>query len=373
MNHPIALVAAFAIAMAAFAGSTTYSQWVASHIDVLARSISENATASILHLAAARGEVRHLESLATRYTLQPDPVLEKEVAAAQRDLDQSFARYLAIPPYPRERALWSDVDAAATAFRQAVARTMEAASTANLAEKRPALHDMLAQRGNEAVQRLNEAVAFNAHEGQALADEITLARRRATLVAATLDAVCIVVTLALAWVTISANRRYTGALARERLEAEERADELETFAGRVAHDIRGPLATVSLVLGSVEKRAHDDATRGLASRGLTAVKRANGIVTGLLAFAKAGARPSPAERTALATLLEETVASLASVAEDEHISLTLAPPPHRLVAADPGVMASVMENLIRNGIKYMEGRERRIEVRAIDAGERVRV
>jgi signal transduction histidine kinase len=65
---------------------------------------------------------------------------------------------------------------------------------------------------------------------------------------------------------------------------------------------------------------------------------------------------------------------LRASAEDARIAFLVGPFAHVSVACAGGVLISLISNLVRNAIKYMGyASERRIAVRIIDAGTRVRV
>lgn len=370
----IALATAFAIAVLSFVGSTVYSQVVAARIDATARSIADAAATSVRQLTTARVEIRHLEALVSQYASRPSPELRDAVQVAQRNVDQALAGYFAIEPFPDEEDIWTRLQTAATAFDHTVARAMAMADAGDGAQAHALIRGELGRRASEALDTVNTLVDFNARAGQALAREITEQRRTSTIVAAALDSLSVVLTAGLAWLAIVRIRSDQQALAAERAEAEARASELEKFAGRVAHDIRGPLAAAGLALATVERKVSlEEPTQRIVARGTSAVRRASAIVTGLLAFARAGARPAAGARTDLPALIREIVGALAPAAEAQQIELRLEAEPTRQVAGDAGMLISVVENLLRNAIKYIDGPERQVTVRVAERGPRVRV
>jgi signal transduction histidine kinase len=100
-----------------------------------------------------------------------------------------------------------------------------------------------------------------------------------------------------------------------------RAEELEQFAGRVAHDVRGPLATTSMALQLCMHEAASERAEVLVERGARGVMRVETIVDGLLRFARAGARPELGVQTRVAPVVEEIVAELQPVAAEQQIEL----------------------------------------------------
>jgi signal transduction histidine kinase len=146
--------------------------------------------------------------------------------------------------------------------------------------------------------------------------------------------------------------------------AARRADELEQFAGRVAHDILGPLTSANMALEYASARIDDPDMTHMLARGRRGIGRVSTIVDGLLRFARAGARPEPGVCTAVRPALEAIVAELEPVAVQAETLLVLEPPQPCVVACNADVLTSLVENLVRNAIKCMGARpEKRVVVR----------
>jgi signal transduction histidine kinase len=156
------------------------------------------------------------------------------------------------------------------------------------------------------------------------------------------------------------NRRFQKLEDEHRRGLQLRADELEQFAGRVAHDILGPLGAVSMALSIIERSATPPATRQNAlARAAASLTRVQRLVDGLLDFARAGAASGPDAaadvRASVLGLLDE----LQPEAVRARISLAAAPVPSCAVAASQGALLSLLGNLLRNAIKYMGTSEKR--------------
>ena len=160
---------------------------------------------------------------------------------------------------------------------------------------------------------------------------------------------------------------------RNRLLHQERESALDEFSGRVAHDILSPLNTVSLALelalgGNVDQR------RQLLLRGKAALDRVKKLVTGLLEFARAGGKPVAGARADSGSTIADLVAELQPTAAIAGAELSARYDGSVFVACSPGVLTSLIANLTRNAIKYIgEGPVRRIEIRALEREEAVRI
>ncbi|WP_373048536.1 PAS domain-containing sensor histidine kinase [Vulgatibacter sp.] len=160
-------------------------------------------------------------------------------------------------------------------------------------------------------------------------------------------------------------------------ELEVRADELELFAARIAHDIKNPIATLGLRLEVLERRAALDPASLASVRQMgEQVERMGGLVDGLLAFARSGARPAPGVRTELRDAVHGALSDLRPGADQAHVELRAEAIPEIEVACAPGVLASVLTNLVRNAVDALQGvppERRLVEVRARRDEARVHV
>ncbi len=139
--------------------------------------------------------------------------------------------------------------------------------------------------------------------------------------------------------------------------------ELETFADRVAHDIRGPLMPVLFALEQARQEVKPPFSQFM-ERGERSLAVVVDIVDGLLAFARSGSRPEPGAHTDVQPVLDNVVAACARDAEVAGIDLEIGPANDASVACARGVLASILSNLVSNGIRYMSDRPpRRVAVR----------
>ena len=134
-----------------------------------------------------------------------------------------------------------------------------------------------------------------------------------------------------------------------------KAAELEQFAGRVAHDILSPLSAVSMAMTLVEK---SPAQSGEAlQRAQSSLSRVRRIVDGLLEFARAGARPEAGARADVRVVAAGLLDELGPFAGQRHAVLRFDDVPDCAVACSPGVLLSLLGNLLRNGLKYLGNAE----------------
>lgn len=359
------LIVSFLLAVVCFCGSTVYTEWRSRDIDDAALSIARNAMPSIEQLTEARAELRRLDAALNRYQAGRKPADRAEILATRARVDETFEHYLGLPAYPGEDALKPPMHHALTLVERAVNEV--------LAGQSPPPADVAATiRG--ATESLHSAVDFNAERARQLAMRIERDHQRSRWAAIVLDVLSTLFTALAAWLAVRALAHHHRVVEHRNELVARRAEELEQFASRVAHDILGPLSATRLAVEFVASTAEDPATRRTLERGKNGILRVTSIVDGLLRFARAGARPDAGVITQVAGVVQPVVADLEPVATAAGVTLTVQPVPPCSVLGHPGVLASVVENLVRNAIKYMGERARKsVELRVECRRNRVRI
>jgi signal transduction histidine kinase len=186
-----------------------------------------------------------------------------------------------------------------------------------------------------------------------------------------LDGACVLVTAGLAITALRSARRYAVGEAR-------RIAELDAFAARVAHDLRGPLGPPLFALQRVGRELDTGSPlRPMVERGVKSLERAGTLIRDLLTFARAGAViPDGESSSSLKCVVAEIVDEVQGEAAAARVQLDAADLPALEVDCPPGVLSSVVCNLVGNAIKYMpaDAMDRRVRIRAFGtASRRVRV
>jgi signal transduction histidine kinase len=225
----------------------------------------------------------------------------------------------------------------------------------------------LSARSGRADQLLAELVGINASQVQRSAERIDASLKRLLIVCGLLLVVGGGGAGLLLARSLSLVREYAAVM-------DARLSELDTFAARVAHDLRSPLQTIGLGLASIAKRISDDAVRVTAERAQGGVRRLNAMIADLLEFARSGATPEPGASVELETVFGEVGDELRPIAARAEIHLALSVEPGLRAAASPVAVRGIVANLVENAIKYMrEGSERSVTASARAHGRLVRI
>jgi signal transduction histidine kinase len=363
-----AVVFSFLLTVAAFVASTLVATSWLSDVSRESGIIGSNAMPAVMALTTLRERLHELVSTVstasdsgTTDVPNLEPTLE--------DIDRQLNTYASKAALSRQGDAWlrclTLVDATIADARHA--RDELVAGHAH--EARAFIDSDLRPKSSAAHAQIWRLVEYNAEEGEQFARRVDLRRRSSTILLLALDALCVALAVAL---TATASRAIKS---RIRL-AEARLQELELFSARVAHDIRGPLSPVVIALQRLDREIPlSDAHKTLLDRATRGVGRVGVLVDDLLAFARAAGRVDRSVRTRVLTILRGSVEEVAAPAASKAIDIVLDPRASDAVAAcPPGVLTSLISNLLQNAIKYTAGSAvRRVVVRTVPTGDRLRV
>ena len=346
---------AFGVVAAAFIISTALAERSDRGIRRAAEQIAGNTSPSIEHLALLRADLRRITLLSDGdldAALEGRPPFErKRIDGALTAIEQAWNSYRALPTLPGEADLVPAAEQAQADLATAIARLEQIERDPDRVQVRAVLEKELQPAANRLDAAVLRLIDFNAARGGELGRTIGKLGRQSVVTATVLDAICLLLTVVAGFLAWRLVRRTTALL-------ERRADELEAFAGRVAHDVIGPLSAASLALDLLARgaAAPERAARAIES-GRAGINRARLIVDGLLAFARAGARPEPGVEADVAEVIAGAIKEIAlgqGEREREILIVSQVEAPGT-VACNPGVLASLVSNLLRNAVKYAGG------------------
>jgi signal transduction histidine kinase len=372
-----AVVAAFVAAIVAFAGSTFYAASIGSELHNAMRARLEETVPSLHEVAAARTELHNVERAAARLASAG----EGEVVVHRAALADARASYVRAVEQCASRAvtmaeerLASEARRHAEQIRQVVMRDIEPAAGTDTSAARAALHRETAGLADAADATLAAMVEQYMGRTTDLARSIEEARDRSMRIALALDAAAGLVAIVAGILAVRVLFKHAALLAAHDRLLEDRAAELETFAGRVAHDVLSPLSAVTFALAYARRSLHEDPhMEEMIDRGARSVQRVRVIVDALLDFARSGARPSELDRADLCATLDGVAEEVRMSELGAGFTIDVDTPARCDVACGHGVLTSILSNLLNNAVKYsQDSAERRVTVRTALAGSVVR-
>jgi signal transduction histidine kinase len=373
-----ALVRSFAATLLAFFAVMTFVQLYSREIGQLAVAVSQDAVPGVEHLSVPRSEVRRVEMLSTALVLRasdgqnfdPEP-LRQSVARLERHVDS----FQPLVSDSSEARAWELARLRMDELRDTSEQISDATRSGQLRRGRELALGELRERAERASDALVDIQTLNTTMARNQAHAIYRLWKRSTPTAYALCAAAALLTL---WAAFSAWRTiklFAQVLDLRRQQSEERARELEQFAGRIAHDLSNPLAAAMLGL----RLAGDTAQPGSVAarrieRTVNSLNRLNEMIEGLLDFARSGAHPRTDAAIAVRNVVEGVIDDSRAGAEAAGVAFESDVPADVRVACSPGALASVLSNLVRNAVLYMdETANRRIRVRARQDGDVARI
>ena len=142
--------------------------------------------------------------------------------------------------------------------------------------------------------------------------------------------------------------------------------ELDAFAARISHDLRGPLVNMRGILEMAREDTSNQELPDLKMLGL-GVESGNlalRMVKDLLDFARLGDQPMELAPVELDKVLRDAMNAVASLTKDRNIIWDTAPLP--CILGQEGLLLQAFVNLLSNAIKYTSGKEAaQITVKAV--------
>ena len=349
------LVAVTVGIVASFVGSTLYIETRVALVDDEVRDIVRNATPSIEELAAARTEMRHYELGVGRYIgarVQGVSYPRQRLVAARAAIDDHLETYSRLPQFEGEAARFDELIQARTRLYAAGDRTLDRVDAGDIDGARAEAHGAFDAAADALDRSIQQLLAFNAGHANDSGRTIDRIRRDTSVVVLVLDVATLLMAAGILTLAIRAMRLHERILCAQNEASTERANELDHFAARVAHDLKAPLTSVMMGVSAAQQYPQD------APRLLDRVRRASGtmnsMIDALLDFARAGAKPQRGAAAQLAPVVDAVVLAAQPSLAEAHAELIVAPMPSDCaVACSSGALASVLSNLVQNAVKYL--------------------
>ncbi len=355
------LIVAMSIVATAFASTIVYLETSTARVQRETEGMLSNAVPSIERLTDARATLRRLDGAMDTALLDrmaERPVDLQGIEAATHNLREDIRAYRTLPFYELEADLNNDLDAELHRLDDVEGRLETLLASGRLEAAHELENGEWRQHSNRVDDQLRTLISFNLRHVTKHALRIDHIRRRAALVGFAVGGGAIVIALAATLVAARAVRRQMQL-------QEERANELESFSARVAHDLMSPLSSVSMALEMACERLHDPVAGRMVGRGLSVLKRVRLVVDGLLDFARSGGKPPPNAHASVPKVLGDVVEEVRPSAEQAGVELRCESCGPVEVGCAPGILTVVVTNLVNNAIKYMaESETRLIIVRA---------
>jgi signal transduction histidine kinase len=343
-------VAAFSLVVAGAIAATGFSVLQTQRLGAHARAIVGETLTHLRSLGRLANQVEKRRILVDDHILATDEAematLEAQLRGVEQRVRQTIEEYDPWPASPEERELWARTRRDLARLDPPVAHAVDLSRANRTIAARMVMQEA-AKTFDAVANDFDGLIELNDRGASASLREISKLRHRLlfTLLGIGLAAVAATTLLGL-WAVREVGRREKEMVREaERLEARNR--ELDAFAGRVAHDIRGPLGTLTLAMTPLAARLPaGDRSLGVFQR---ALQRMESLVADLLTLAQvenlAHGRCDPAQ--VVAQVQDEVSARV----EASKGSMTVAVDTAQ-VACSEGLLRQAVTNLVDNAVKY---------------------
>jgi signal transduction histidine kinase len=365
------IVAAFAATLAGLIGLTGLS---AKYLLGLADSssvVAERIAPAIHQLSEVRGELLHARSW-TRDSLTADP---GQRARLRIEIESTFQRIDTL--LAEHESLNVDVAGESGRLRamrnEARERCMEALLLIDK-EGVPSAQSYLDRtraEGERSDKTLREDIFAHSEQARSIASNVRAALHRFVYQSVLLSILGILGAMFLLRIAVQSLRLLVASMEARRRTVEERNTELDAFAARVAHDLRGPLTAMRITLGNALKRAEQQTVPAL-QRTNASIDALDQMITEILAFARSGGTPKAGAECDAARIIRSVVADLQPQAEAKQIALAAHGSSSEAAAIEEAPLRMIALNVVENALKYMRDQgERRIDVSVVRSESRV--
>jgi signal transduction histidine kinase len=327
--------------------------WALSQTSTLQQATAEivnNMLTSIRLLGELQTAIDRRQLLVNRHivasSVEERRVVEAQLTVVDRKVSEAMRAYEPWVTLPGERETWDRTRAHLSTLDAPVARALDFSRRNEDKEARDAM-DAVEDRFDEIDRDFDELIAINNRSALESLVRYGEIRRRLILMLVAVGLASLMLTVIVgvwSWGRV-ARREEEMTVTTDTLMVQNR--ELDAFAGRVAHDVRGVLASISIATTALEQKLPpDERATQLLRRSATQMEA---LVDDLLALARvetAGlGRCDPAE------VLAQVAKDLAPRLETHHASLRVSASPAD-VACTEGLLRQALTNLIDNAIKY---------------------
>lgn len=326
--------------------------------EVRAQGLYENSLTSIEQVARIARDIAQQRILADDHFLESSPSgkaeVEHQLSRVAADLQEAESAYGTLTELPSEAATWQNAQALMAHFEKAMNTALALSREHNEREARVKMTAALGEYA-DLDRTIAELIAINRSGANQAIARIQTLRRFASVGMWATGLAALLILLVLGRQMINRIASYEEQLVGYSRILEGRNRELDAFAGSIAHDLRNPVASLTLWVELMSRKAASEELPSL-DRMRRSVNRIGAMIDDLLAFARAGASMERASCNPAVVAAKVRDDFEERFGEDARLHETVAP---ASVAFTEGLLRQVLWNLVENGVKY-----RRDDVRA---------
>ncbi len=345
------LRAAFAGIIAAFAAISLVGVSNARSVYAKNRSVMESSFTNIELVWQLERDLNREKLLLDDHIFESEEIntaeIEGRLAMVQEDYAVAARTYDVSAKSRLAEAAWQQQKEEVAAIRRGSAQIIELSRRNDDLEARKRLVE-LEPRFDSLDMRTTELLQATRQDAEAQLVELGTRQRTSIYFLDGLAIIGSALGVVIAIVVLGMVARREEELTRTALLLHERNRDLDAFAGRVAHDLRGPLTTINFTAARLSARAPDEAGTTAVLR--RAVTRMETLIRDLLALSRIGAetRLVASDPCLTAAAVAEEMAAPVEAAGGT-LTVTCE---HAVVVCSDGLLHQALWNLVDNSLKY---------------------
>ncbi|MGE0173630.1 MAG: sensor histidine kinase [Oligoflexales bacterium] len=358
-NYSLALPLALALSTLCFVSATIYTQTKLVGIEGSASVIRDVFAPGLTYLAKVRRPASEIKLLLVDIERAPKPNDLKILLLPLGRIQRQTKAYLDLPLAPEEQRRWHEL----SSLVETLSANIES-STEQEGSKRGAILAMTRILLDDIDIALPTTASRMAASLQRHAQSIDQTYANFTRVVVLLNSLSLLLTVGAAATIYRILRTKEVSQYDRQQSLKDRVAQLDAFAGTVAHDIKNPLSTISSGVDALACAASPEEAEKIVTIVRKATSRGLKIVDDLLLFARAQQEPERGQRANVQRVLQDLTAEYKPIAEKKAINLSVDCAQPAEVGCGSGILTSIVENLLRNAVKYMgESTVRHIQVK----------
>jgi signal transduction histidine kinase len=337
--------------IASFAAANAVALGAMAKVQAENREIVTNALFSIEDVGRLVRDLDRLKLLVDEHIFERESAdmdrIEQSIEAIEADYDRTTGAYEPLVSFDGERDVWDQLKVVVAQLRIDIVEVI-AVSRRNQDVEARAKMAAMADRYEAVTQLADRLIAINRNAAEEASEHVRVHQHQEMIFLGVLTLICATAAVVAGTYVTRIITRLSADLARSAALLEARNRELDAFASRVAHDLRGPLTTVGLSASRLarsaplDERAHATMRRGIA--------RMESIIDDLLTLSRveAAAPEGSCDPARVAAIVAE---ELAPEVEANGGALRLDVDPAE-VACPEGLLRQALWNLAENALKY---------------------
>ena len=340
----LALISMIFIVQVAIVGTWT---WLS---EVRAQRLYENSLTSLEQVTRIARDIDQQRILADDHILESEPSgmaqVENQLSQVATDLHAALRAYGPLIALSNEEAIWRQAQVLMAHYEKVIDETLVLSRQNKDREARAKMSAVLSEY-SELNQKITELMTIERGGANEAIARIRTLRRFDTIGMLATGIASLLILFAVGQHGVNRIASYEDQIVDYSRRLEGRNRELDAFAGRIAHDLKTPVASLTMAVDLVSRRAASE-ERPTFDRMRRSIKRISTMIDDLLAFARADAHPEGASNPAVvaAKIRDDFTERFGDAAR---LRETVEP---ASVAYNEGLLRQVLWNLVENGVKY---------------------